>query len=80
VSIDHCATERRYLGYDEIDKVPLEHARWFAGLASQLTDEQLRAALRASGATDVEIDGFAARLREKIIELQKAVGQAPGQD
>jgi hypothetical protein len=63
-----------YEGFGGINKVPVEHARWFSRLASQLTDEQLRAALKASGATDAEIAGFAARLREKITELQKAVG------
>ena len=65
-----------YEGYGAINKVPLEHARWFSGLASQLTDEQLRAAIKASGAGDTEIAGFAARLREKIAELQKAVGSS----
>lgn len=63
-----------YEGYGAINKVPLEHARWFAGLASQLTDDQLQAALRAAGANDVEVAGFASRLREKITELQEAVG------
>jgi hypothetical protein len=62
-----------YEGYGGIDKVPLEHARWFAGLASQLTDEQIRDAFRASGATDAEIEGFSSRIRQKISELQQAV-------
>lgn len=62
-----------YEGYGGINKVPVEHARWFAGLASQLTDDQLKDAFRAAGATQEEIDGFAARMREKIAELQKAV-------
>lgn len=62
-----------YEGYGGINKVPLEHARWFAGLASQLTDTQLEDAFRAAGATQAEIDGFAARMREKIAELRKAV-------
>ena len=61
-------------GQGGINKVPIEHARWFYGLISQLTDEQLRAAFRAAGATDAEIDGFSAKVREKITELQKAVG------
>jgi hypothetical protein len=61
-------------GYGGFDKVSLEHARWFAQLATQLTDPQLQAALRASGASDAEIAGFSARLREKLAELQKAVG------
>jgi hypothetical protein len=53
--------------------VPLAHAQWFAGIVGQLTDEQLRSAFRAAGATDEEVAGFSARLREKINEL-KAVG------
>ena len=66
-----------YEGHGGIDKVAVEHARWFSRLASQLTDAQLRAAIKASGATDAEIAGFSARLREKIAELQKAVGTIP---
>jgi hypothetical protein len=54
--------------------VPLEHARWFAGIIGQLTDEQLRDAFKASGATPAEIDGFSRRLRAKISELKAAVG------
>lgn len=62
-----------YEGYGGFNKVSIEHARWFASLASQLTDDQLRAAFRAAGATQAEIDGFSARLRAKITELQQAV-------
>lgn len=65
-----------YEGYGGIDRVPMDHARWFASLVSQLSDEQLRAAFKAAGASQAEIDGFSARLREKITELQKAVGPA----
>jgi hypothetical protein len=54
--------------------IPLEHARWFAGIIGQLTDEQLRAAFKAAGASEAEITGFATRLREKINELEVAVG------
>jgi len=57
-----------------IKTVPLEHARWFAGIVGQLTDEQLRAAFKAAGATEAEVTGFSARLREKINELKAAVG------
>lgn len=62
-----------YEGYGGINKVSIEHARWFAGLVAQLTDAQLEDAFRAAGATEAEIKGFAARMREKIAELQKAV-------
>lgn len=54
--------------------VPVEHARWFAGIIGQLTDDQLRDAFRAAGATQPEIDGFSRRLRQKINELKAAVG------
>jgi len=54
--------------------VPVEHARWFAGLASQLTDAQIREAFRAAGASDVDGQGFTSRIRSKINELKSAVG------
>ena len=72
--VDDGKVDLDYEGYGGINHVPVEHARWFSRLASQLTDEQLRAAIKASGASDAEIAGFSARLREKIGELQKAVG------
>ena len=62
-----------YEGYGGINTVPLEHARWFAGLASQLTDAQIRAAFEAAGATEAEVQGFSARIRARIAELQQAV-------
>lgn len=71
--VEHGMVDLDYEGYGGINKVPLEHARWFAGLASQLTDKQLEDAFRAAGATPAEIEGFAVRMREKITELQKAV-------
>jgi hypothetical protein len=55
--------------------IPIEHARWFAGIVGQLSDKQLQDAFRAAGATDAEINGFAARLRQKINELKAAVGR-----
>jgi hypothetical protein len=54
--------------------VPLEHARWFSKIISQLTDDQLRDAFRAAGATPAEVDGFSRRVRAKINELKAAVG------
>jgi len=62
-----------YAGDGAINLVPLNHARWFAGLASQLTPEQVRAAFGAAGATPEEVDGFATRLLQKITELKTAV-------
>ena len=67
-----------YEGYGGINLVPVEHARWFAALASQLTDKQLADAFRAAGASEQEIAGFSARMRQKIAELQKATGATGG--
>ena len=66
-----------HLDYDGaepgVDRVPLEHARWFASLLAQLTPEQIRRTFEAAGASRQEIDGFSKRLTEKIAELQDAV-------
>jgi hypothetical protein len=64
-------------GARSINKVPLEHARWFAGLAAQLTENQVRQAFEAAGATPAEVDGFSSRIMEKIRELQTAVNESP---
>ena len=63
-------------GTASIDPVPIEHARWFANLAAQLTPDQVRRAFEAAGASAAERDGFSARFLEKIRELQQAVGSA----
>jgi hypothetical protein len=60
-------------GGNILNSVPVEHARWFAGVVGQLTDEQLMQAFRAAGASQTEATGFAARIREKINELKSAV-------
>ena len=63
-----------YDGWDsKMDRVPVEHARWFATIVSQLTEPQLRRAFEAAGAKPEEIDGFSKRFVEKIAELQAAV-------
>jgi len=53
--------------------IPLEHAKWFAGLLSQLTDPQLKRLFEAAGGTPAEVAGFASALRTKISELQAAL-------
>jgi hypothetical protein len=64
-----------YDGFDpDFDRVPLEHARWFAGLASQLTHAQIRRAFEAAGAPPEHVEGFSAKLAEKIAALKTAVG------
>jgi hypothetical protein len=56
-----------------INEVPLDHARWFANLASPLTIEQVRRAFEAAGASQAEIDGFSTRVMEKLAELHAAL-------
>lgn len=53
-------------------RVPIEHARWFSGLASRLTDEHLRQAFIAAGASEHEVRGFSARLQARLAELRDA--------
>ena len=63
-----------YDGFDpDFDRVPLEHARWFAGLAAQLSSSQLRRAFEAAGASPAEVDGYTAALTQKIATLRNAV-------
>ena len=45
-------------------------ARWLYRYLSRITDAQLRAALRSSGATDEETDCFTRALRERIEQLR----------
>lgn len=66
-----------HLDYDGlepgVDRIPLEHARWFAALLAQLTTPQVRRAFEAAAATPEEIDGYSKRVMEKIGELQSVV-------
>ncbi len=64
-----------YRGQVRIPEIPLEDARWFSDLVSQLTPAQIRAAFESAGATPDEIAGFAARFGQKVRELRTAVGQ-----
>ena len=64
-----------YEGFESkgLGEVPLEHARWFTALVSQLTPAQLRSVFETAGATPQEVDGYSKRLAAKIAELQRAV-------
>jgi len=55
--------------------VPMEHARWFAGIIGQLTDAQIQDAFKTAGATSAEVEGFSRRVRQKINELKSAAGR-----
>lgn len=52
--------------------VPREHAQWFLGILGKLSDNQIRDAFRAAGATQAETEGFTAQIRKRINELQAA--------
>ncbi|MGH9312352.1 MAG: hypothetical protein ACRD1S_04045 [Vicinamibacterales bacterium] len=78
--IKRTARDHIELDYDGLEPtlgvVPIEHARWFGGLAAQLSEAQLRRAFEAAGATAAEIDGFSTKVAAKIRELQSAVTAA----
>lgn len=59
-------------------EVPLDHAKWFVGLISQLSAEQVRQAFEAAGAPLAEIEGFSAAVIARIEELRAAVGEDEG--
>ena len=61
---------------NEIVAIPIEHARWFSGLLSQLTDAQIRRAFEAAGATPEEVAGFSAALKARIVALKVELGKA----
>lgn len=50
--------------------IPLSHARWFEAMSTQLTDEQIRKAFEASGASPAEIAGFSAAVRSRLTEIR----------
>lgn len=54
---------------------PREHVQWFAGIIGKLSDQQIRDAFKAAGASQAEIDGFTAQLRKRINELKSAAGR-----
>jgi hypothetical protein len=57
--------------------IPIDHARWFHGLASRLGDQQLRDALLASGATEEEAARFARSILQRIHRLGEALATTP---
>lgn len=52
----------------------VEDVRWLCLYLGRITDDQLRAALKASGATPEEMDSFTASLRARIKQLQDVSG------
>jgi hypothetical protein len=57
--------------------IPVAHAAWFMKYLGAITDDQLRAGLKASGANDADMACLAKALRMRIEELRAAT-VAPG--
>jgi hypothetical protein len=63
-----------YLGQrtgDLTSDITVNDVRWFVKQAAHLTDDHLRAALKASGATREETDLFTASLRARLNRLSE---------
>lgn len=60
-----------YVDFWRFKHIPREHAKWIGGYLAQLSDQQISDAFRAAGFGDEEVEGFAAKVREKIIELAR---------
>ena len=54
--------------------IPVDDVRWLLTYLTPVTDEELRAGLRASGATETEIEIYTRSIRERIAQLQRLVG------
>lgn len=52
------------------DNIPVEHARWLLGYLGRLSDGQIRAALKSSGASPEDISCFSRAVRTRISHLQ----------
>jgi hypothetical protein len=58
-------------GEDITSGISAGDIRWLLTCLSRVTDEQLRAGLQASGATEPDIDIFTQSIRERISQLQR---------
>lgn len=58
---------------DVTSGITVADVKWLLAALSRVTDEQLRAGLRASGAREPDIDMFARSIRDRISQLQKLV-------
>jgi hypothetical protein len=54
--------------------IRVEDVRWLCLYLGRITDDQLRAALKASGATPEEMESFTSSLRARIKQLQDVSG------
>ena len=54
------------------DDISIEAVHWFLGYLDQVSEDQMRQGLRASGATPEQEECFTAELLERIRQLRKA--------
>ena len=59
---------------DIVARITLEDVRWFDRIARDISDEHLRAVLRASGATVEEVEQFTAALRGRLDQIRDVAG------
>jgi hypothetical protein len=58
--------------HDMREGIKVSDAKWLVGYIGRITDAQVRAGLRASGATAEEVDCFTSAIRERIDQLRSA--------
>jgi len=58
--------------------ISVADVRWLCGYLCRITDDQFRAALKASGATAEEVESFTASLRSRIDQLRAVSHGSPG--
>lgn len=58
-------------GKDITAGIRIENVRWLLTYLSEVSDEELRAGVQASGATPAEIDAYSRSIRERISQLQR---------
>jgi hypothetical protein len=58
-----------------LKNIPRDHVVWFTGIVGKLSDDQIRDAFKAAGATQAETEGFSAQIRKRINELKSIAGR-----
>jgi hypothetical protein len=53
-----------------VHNIPRDDARWIGDVLAKLSDDQIRDAFRASGYSDVEVDGFSKVIQGRIAQLK----------
>ena len=78
VAVDETAVRFGYAGQRTADVavgITVEDVKWLYGYLGRVTDDQLRAALEASGANPEETTRFTRCLRERIAQLGRVCGE-----